>query len=157
MPNIAIRCCSEVDTSGRTAFTRAPWTMHICGQRCATSSATRCAPDCAPPRRTGPGRARRRTSDGRRRHLGSICLPGDRGLRLGEWEGYLAADTFSEAEAALRLNTYSGRPLGTDAFVARLEVALGRKLRPGKGGRPRAKPAETTAVGSQQGILIPKG
>ena len=74
-----------------------------------------------------------------------------------EWEDYLAADTFSEAEAALRLNTYSGRPLGTDAFVARLEVALGRKLRPGKGGRPKAKPAETTAVGSQQGILIPKG
>ena len=83
MPNIAIRCCSVADTFGRTAFIRAPWTMHICGQRCATSSATRCVPDCAPHRRTGPGRARRRTSDGRRRHLGSICLPGERGLHLG--------------------------------------------------------------------------
>jgi hypothetical protein len=67
------------------------------------------------------------------------------------------ADTFSEAEAALRLNTYSGRPLGTEAFIERLEASVGRKLRPGTGGRPKAKPAETTAVGSQQGILIPKG
>ena len=70
---------------------------------------------------------------------------------------YLGAETFGEAEAALRINTYSGRPLGTEAFVERLEAALGRKLRPGKGGRPKAKSAEATAAGSQQGILFPEG
>jgi putative transposase len=75
-----------------------------------------------------------------------------------EWKEYLAAETFSEAEDALRMNTYSGRPLGTDAFVERMEVELGRRLRPRKGGRPRASASSAaTAAGSGQGILFPKG
>jgi len=68
----------------------------------------------------------------------------------------LAAETFGEAEAALPINTYSGRPLGTDTFVERLEVALGRRLRPGRGGRPKKKFARTTTAGSEQGMLFPK-
>jgi putative transposase len=74
-----------------------------------------------------------------------------------EWTDYLAAETFSVAEAALRLNTYSGRPLGTETFIERMESALGRKLRPGKGGRPKAESTKATAAGSHQGILFPKG
>jgi putative transposase len=75
-----------------------------------------------------------------------------------EWMDYLAAETFGEAEDALRLNTYSGRPLGTDTFIERMEAQLGRRLRPRKGGRPRAADsAAATAAGSGQGILFPKG
>lgn len=68
-----------------------------------------------------------------------------------EWRDYLDAETFGEAEAALRLNTYNGRPLGTDNFVERMEAELGRRLRPRKGGRPRAESAAAT------GILFPDG
>jgi putative transposase len=74
-----------------------------------------------------------------------------------EWMEYLAAETFGEAEAALRLNTYSGRPLGTEAFVERLEATLGRKLRPAKGGRPKTVSAAITAAASQQAMLFPAG
>ena len=37
------------------------------------------------------------------------------------------------------------------------KAALGRKLRPAKGGRPRTESAKITASGSRQGILFPKG
>jgi putative transposase len=39
--------------------------------------------------------------------------------------------------AALRLSTHRGRPLATDAFLAKLERRLGRRLRPLPVGRPR--------------------
>lgn len=39
--------------------------------------------------------------------------------------------------ASLRLSTSRGRPLGSDAFVAKLETRLGRRLRPLPRGRPR--------------------
>ena len=46
-----------------------------------------------------------------------------------------------EAEvAALRLSTHRGRPLATDAFLAKLERRLGRRLRPLPVGRPRQPP-----------------
>ena len=48
-----------------------------------------------------------------------------------------------EAEvAALRLSTHRGRPLATDAFLAKLERRLGRRLRPLPVGRPRKPPAK---------------
>jgi len=37
----------------------------------------------------------------------------------------------------LRLNTRTGRPLGTTEFVSRIERKTGRILRPQPGGRPR--------------------
>ena len=74
-----------------------------------------------------------------------------------EWTGYVAADTFGEAETMLRVNTYRGRPVGSQAFIERMESELGRVLRPGKRGRPRKGIAEATAAGGAQGILIPGG
>lgn len=73
-----------------------------------------------------------------------------------DWQGYIAADNFAEAETMLRVNTYSGRPVGSQGFVERMEAQLGRRLRRGKSGRPR-KIADATAAGCGQGILSPGG
>ena len=43
----------------------------------------------------------------------------------------------------LRRRTLGGRPLGSDRFIARLEAALGRRLRPPPMGRPRARAKRT--------------
>jgi putative transposase len=47
-------------------------------------------------------------------------------------------DTAPTAEqlAAIRAAETIGRPLGSPAFLNRLEAKLGRRLRPGKRGRP---------------------
>jgi putative transposase len=41
--------------------------------------------------------------------------------------------------AAFRQNTRTGRPLGSDSFLSKLEVSLGRRLRPLAGGRPKGR------------------
>ena len=52
------------------------------------------------------------------------------------WQKFLRA-TGAEADAdAIRRSTQTGRPLGTEDFVAGLERALRRRLAPEKGGRP---------------------
>jgi hypothetical protein len=52
------------------------------------------------------------------------------------WQNFLRA-TGAEADAdAIRRNTHTGRPLGTEDFVAALERTLRRRLAPEKGGRP---------------------
>jgi putative transposase len=43
----------------------------------------------------------------------------------------------AETLRKLRSATRTGRPLGSDAFLARLERALGRRLRPQPVGRPK--------------------
>jgi len=54
-----------------------------------------------------------------------------------DWRGYLASAELTEAELRLRINTYTGRPAGSAAFLARAEATLCRRLEPKKGGRPR--------------------
>jgi len=49
---------------------------------------------------------------------------------LGEAEGKEALET-------LRICTHTGRPLGSDTFLSKIERALGRRLRPLPVGRPR--------------------
>lgn len=66
-----------------------------------------------------------------------------------QWRGLLTAEDLSGAEEALRTNTYTGRPIGDDAFVQRAERELGRKLQASKGGRPR-----TNGADPEQGILF---
>jgi putative transposase len=62
-----------------------------------------------------------------------------------EW-GQSLADAQSPAdESALRQSTHTGRPLGTQEFVAGLEQLTERALAPRKGGRPKRP-----STGSQQ-------
>jgi hypothetical protein len=75
----------------------------------------------------------------------------------GEWRVYLASETLTEADLALRANTYSGRPAGSDAFVQAAETALGRRLRAGKGGRPRAGSSAAAGVEPAQSLLFGDG
>lgn len=42
----------------------------------------------------------------------------------------------------LRLRSHTGRPLGSDSFLAELKTRLGRRVRALPGGRPRRVPEE---------------
>ncbi len=53
------------------------------------------------------------------------------------WRDALRERQDDETCALLRLRTHTGRPLGTDRFIAKLETKLGRRLRPLNRGRPR--------------------
>ena len=57
--------------------------------------------------------------------------------RGGSWREALVRPEDAEGVAQLRSWTSRGRPLGSDRFVAKLERALGRRLRPLPVGRPR--------------------
>jgi putative transposase len=57
----------------------------------------------------------------------------------GDWRETLARPGDPETTAALRRNTATGRPLGSDRFLSKLETALNRRLRPLPVGRPRKK------------------
>ncbi len=56
---------------------------------------------------------------------------------VGDWKLFLGAATDEEMEK-IRLHERSGRPLGSECFVQRLESALERLLKPGKPG-PKGK------------------
>jgi putative transposase len=57
-----------------------------------------------------------------------------------EWRKELA-EGLTEAEVAqIRLRTHTGRPLGSDRFVSKLETLLGRRVRPLPVGRPKKTP-----------------
>ncbi len=57
---------------------------------------------------------------------------------VGDWRAFLAGGLSDEDYAALRRHERTGWPLGDGTFVARLETALGRRLRPKKPGpKPR--------------------
>ena len=53
-----------------------------------------------------------------------------------EWARVLA-ECCPESRDALRLNTRTGRPLGTDSFISKIETALGRRVRALPVGRPK--------------------
>jgi putative transposase len=51
------------------------------------------------------------------------------------------AEGLTEAEVArIRLRTPTGRPLGSDSFLRKLETLLGRRVRPLPVGRPKNQP-----------------
>ena len=54
-----------------------------------------------------------------------------------DWRQTLSAGLREEAVSDLRAGTRTGRPCGDEAFVRHLEAALGRRLHPLPGGRPR--------------------
>ena len=53
-----------------------------------------------------------------------------------QWHSALLAESVTEADQRLRASTYTGRPIGTEAFVQHAESVLNRPLKPRKGGRP---------------------
>ena len=61
---------------------------------------------------------------------------------------HLAGESAADTAAELRLHENTGRPLGSEQFVKRLEQALGRRLTPGRPGRPR-KRASQNAIEKQ--------
>ena len=56
--------------------------------------------------------------------------------RLNWREELIHADD-KEFSSSLRASTWAGRPLGTDRFIAKVEVLMGRRLRTLPRGRPR--------------------
>ena len=56
-----------------------------------------------------------------------------------DWRQSLVAALDGKTSDRLRVWTHRGRLLGSDKFVAKLELALGRRLRPLPVGRPRKK------------------
>lgn len=54
---------------------------------------------------------------------------------VDDWGEFLAGGIDSEETKLMRRHERTGRPLGDDAFMSRLESALGRVLRPQKPGR----------------------
>ncbi len=55
------------------------------------------------------------------------------------WRSILRDSDDEESAEELCRNTFNGRPLGGDSFIARLETKLNRRLRPRPVGRPRKK------------------
>jgi putative transposase len=64
-----------------------------------------------------------------------------RSARL-DWRAQLCEPEDELAVHRLRSHTHTGRPLGSDSFVAKLERRLGRRLRPRPVGRPQKKRAQ---------------
>ena len=59
--------------------------------------------------------------------------------RVAEWDEYLAENDTEVKLTAIRRQTCTGRPLGSDSFVSQLESITGRRLRKG---RPGPAPAD---------------
>lgn len=62
------------------------------------------------------------------------------------WERELASDLSDAELSRLRRSWHTGRPLGSDAFISKLEHALGLRLRPLPRGRPRNKKTRRRAT-----------
>ncbi len=57
---------------------------------------------------------------------------------VGDWRKFLSLRTDAKSVELLQAHERTGRPLGSDRFVAKLERRLKRVLRPGKPGRKRS-------------------
>jgi len=55
------------------------------------------------------------------------------------WLQELSADLSDAEFSRLRRSWHTGRPLGSDGFISKVEHALGRRLRPLPVGRPKKK------------------
>ena len=58
------------------------------------------------------------------------------------WRAFLEAGETEADRTALRRSTRTGRPLGSEEFIAALEQTAQRRLAPQKGGRPRKRIAD---------------
>lgn len=60
-------------------------------------------------------------------------------ISAGEWKKLLMEDIDRTELAGLRSNTHTGRPLGSDSFIGKLEIKIGCRLRPLPVGRPKTR------------------
>jgi hypothetical protein len=58
-------------------------------------------------------------------------------MSTSRWRDELSVDVSESDVSRLRSRTYTGRPLGSDIFLSKLEKVLGRRVRPLPVGRPR--------------------
>lgn len=58
-------------------------------------------------------------------------------ISAAEWRKELAAGLSNAELFRLRSGTHTGRPLGSDSFLSKLERLLGRRVRPLPVGRPK--------------------
>ena len=58
-------------------------------------------------------------------------------MSAAQWRKQLAAGVTDSDLGRLRSSTHTGRPLGSDSFLSKLEGLLGRRVRPLPVGRPR--------------------
>jgi putative transposase len=58
---------------------------------------------------------------------------------MAEWRQHLAAGESASDVATVRQYTHTGRPLGSEKFVADLEHSIMRALVPRKAGRPKKR------------------
>jgi putative transposase len=73
-------------------------------------------------------------------------------MPAGEWRETLAAFARDANEAdTLRRSTHSGRPLGSDSFMSKLENLLGRRLRPLPIGRQKGWRKKRDGEGKSDG------
>ncbi len=64
---------------------------------------------------------------------------------VGPWRRFLSQSQDGQTIERLQMHERTGRPLGNDSFLAKLEKRLGRPLRPRKPGRkPKRPPVETS-------------
>ena len=56
-----------------------------------------------------------------------------------DWKEILRQRIDKEINVDFQARYRRGRPLGSDKFISKLEVTLGRRLRPLPGGRPKKK------------------
>ena len=59
--------------------------------------------------------------------------------RIDNWRSYLSDENSKSDEELLKLHSRTGRPLGDDSFVHKLEVLTGAVLAPKKAGREPVK------------------
>lgn len=57
--------------------------------------------------------------------------------RVPDWPAFLAEDGGEATLRAVRRHGRTGRPLGSDRWLEKMEVLTGRALKPGKPGRPK--------------------
>ena len=60
-----------------------------------------------------------------------------------DWRQELTRSDDPAGLELIRLRTRTGRPLGSDSFISKLESALGRRLRALPVGHPRKRKGET--------------
>lgn len=65
------------------------------------------------------------------------------------WRKELAEGLTDEEVAQIRLRTHTGRPLGSDRFLAKLETVLGRRVRPLPVGRPKKETGKKQVIVTQ--------